>query len=572
MKKLVIYTRVSTDQQSTERQIQELEKWASNNEFKVDKTFEESMSGFITERPAFEALRSYVKEHDIKQILCYELSRIGRSTLQIHKEIEYFKKEGVNIYFLKDNLDTISEDRTKKLMLTILAGMAELETSVTKERTKSGMFRSAEKGKRIGYGRMPLGYATDERGFIKLNDEEVNLVQEIFRKAASGLSAGQIAKDFNSRGILTYTAKMGKNKILKTKEIVPAYWNPKSIKNIIKSTRYKGFREYGKGKGLTGKILPTPRIVSDEIWNEANKKINDHLGYLSRTKYEYLFKSKITCGQCEYTLKSLRKYSKQGVNNKFKDVLYYTCQSYLHTHQNCDCGRFRSEVFDEYIYRDLFEKKDGLSLAFKKENLDAKRIELNKKLEYWDKEKNTATKEKKNQTRMFAKGYIDEEELDSEMSKIMSRMNEAESAIMEIEKSLKRLQSSQKTFKEMILQYSTDADFATKRSLVEEYVQRIRVFKVDKIDFDINKIHTIELNWKDKENIVQNINFVKPKKNEVIWYVEIWPFDEINPIKTLITSASGTNFVSSGLKFNKESRLISLDLNLKNDNNENKTK
>ena len=74
------------------------------------------------------------------------------------------------------------------------------------------------------------------------------------------------------------------------------------------------------------------------------------------------------------------------------------------------------------------------------------------------------------------------------------------------------------------------------------------------------------MDWNDDKIPVKITHFKRPKKNEVIWYVELWSFDEIDPIVTLISSASGTNFTNSKLQFHKESRSISFELNLKNNN------
>jgi DNA invertase Pin-like site-specific DNA recombinase len=61
--KCVTYSRVSTDLQSTKSQLSDLKRYAINNDFIVVKDFEESVSGFITERDALEALKVFIKVH-----------------------------------------------------------------------------------------------------------------------------------------------------------------------------------------------------------------------------------------------------------------------------------------------------------------------------------------------------------------------------------------------------------------------------------------------------------------------------------------------------------------------------
>jgi DNA invertase Pin-like site-specific DNA recombinase len=547
----VIYARVSTNLQDTESQIQDLQKWVKYNDYEVSKIFTESVSGYDKgqERPELDKLKEYIKAHKIKQVITYELSRLGRSTRQTLTEIEYFTGEGVNLYFKKDNLNTISDNGINNLIITILSGIAEMEGTTLKDRVKRGRMLSASKGKRVGFTKMPLGYSADENGFIIINQEESGLVQSMYKAVASGISAGRLAKDLNEKGIPTFNDKIGRNKILRNGDVVQSRWNPKTIKNIIKNTRYKGSRNYG------GETLPVPRIVDDEIWEEANQKINDHTGYLSRTKYDYLFKSKITCGQCGYTLKSLRKYSKEGENKKHKDVLYYTCQSYLHTGENCDCGRFRSEVFDQYLYDIVFQIK-GMTTAIKKENSEGKKAELLKKIDYWNKEKDSLTKEQNKIKTLFIKGFINDEEMETELSKLIAKINEADSEIAGFKKALNHLQEPKILPVDLLKRNYLNADFATKRTFVEEYVQRIKVYKVENVDIDLGKISWSEVSWYD--NKPKKITFNQPKKNEVIWYVELWAYDDPEPHLILMTSASGTNYLNYHLDFKKNTRSISL--------------
>ncbi|MFZ2286871.1 MAG: recombinase family protein, partial [Bacteroidales bacterium] len=73
--KAVIYARVSTDRQKTKVQIEELREYAKLNNFEVVREFDETISGYVKDRDELSALKVFVKENNIKQILCFELSR-----------------------------------------------------------------------------------------------------------------------------------------------------------------------------------------------------------------------------------------------------------------------------------------------------------------------------------------------------------------------------------------------------------------------------------------------------------------------------------------------------------------
>ncbi len=111
MESIVIYSRVSTEEQDFTSQIEDLKKYVKNR-FKLDKVFAEKVSGFdlSKDRVQYDNMKRYVVEHNIKHIITWELSRFGRSALHTLNEIDYFSKQGVNIFFYKENLNTISDE------------------------------------------------------------------------------------------------------------------------------------------------------------------------------------------------------------------------------------------------------------------------------------------------------------------------------------------------------------------------------------------------------------------------------------------------------------------------------
>jgi len=125
---MVLYSRVSTQDQDYKSQFDDLRKWCKLNSFKVTKVFGEKVSGYdITkERAEYEAMKEYVIENHIKSIACWEISRLGRSTSKTLAEIEFFSSHNVNIFFKKENLSTLSDNATNKLILTILSSRLNL--------------------------------------------------------------------------------------------------------------------------------------------------------------------------------------------------------------------------------------------------------------------------------------------------------------------------------------------------------------------------------------------------------------------------------------------------------------
>lgn len=136
------YARVSTSQQSLETQINRLKKQGIEP-FRIfyDKISGKSMSG-----KGLELLKIKVEPGD--SILITKLDRLGRNTLEMIKLITEFNDKGVHVRFIDDGVST--EGATGKLVITILAAVAESERARIMERTNEGRVNAKEKGVKFG--------------------------------------------------------------------------------------------------------------------------------------------------------------------------------------------------------------------------------------------------------------------------------------------------------------------------------------------------------------------------------------------------------------------------------------
>ena len=150
----VIYTRVSTNDQTTQRQVNDLSKVEG---FEVVKTFSEKISGFsktMGERKGLQDMLKYVRKNDVKYILVSEVSRLGRNTVECLNLIHELENEGICLYI--HNLGcTIGKDCGQdsiltKLIVTIMADLARMESEQLSQRIKSGIRNRKEKGLHTG--------------------------------------------------------------------------------------------------------------------------------------------------------------------------------------------------------------------------------------------------------------------------------------------------------------------------------------------------------------------------------------------------------------------------------------
>ncbi len=158
MKKAVIYARVSStgDRQDTARQIKDLEKYARSQNVEIVKIYEEHVSGAkrIEERQVLTECLEYCIRNSVDFLLLSELSRLGRSTLQVLRSLEILHEAKVSVYIQNLGLYTLQANGKvnpiASIMVTVLAEMANIERSNIQYRLNSGRANYIANGGKLG--------------------------------------------------------------------------------------------------------------------------------------------------------------------------------------------------------------------------------------------------------------------------------------------------------------------------------------------------------------------------------------------------------------------------------------
>jgi DNA invertase Pin-like site-specific DNA recombinase len=193
MEKVVILARVSTDKQDYERQVNELTDYCRKMDWEVEKVFTNKVSGAKKneEREEIQELISYVNSNQIRRVVCLEISRMGRNTLEALKVIQILNEHKVSLYVKNYNLETLdSEGRVNpvaSLICTILLEVAAMERLTIKERMASGRDQYIEKCRREG---IKMGRPSTYRKSI---DEYKKQYQREFSLIRKGLSLANIS-------------------------------------------------------------------------------------------------------------------------------------------------------------------------------------------------------------------------------------------------------------------------------------------------------------------------------------------------------------------------------------------
>lgn len=154
--KVAILTRVSKDSQSYSRQITDLRNYANRMNYEVIGEFNEKISGAAKneDRQAISNLMSLLETKKVDKVLVWELSRLGRNTLEVLKSMEAFHSHGVSLFVLNYNIETLNEDGTinpmAQMMVTMLAEFSRAERSAIQQRLASGYKKHLAAGGKVG--------------------------------------------------------------------------------------------------------------------------------------------------------------------------------------------------------------------------------------------------------------------------------------------------------------------------------------------------------------------------------------------------------------------------------------
>jgi DNA invertase Pin-like site-specific DNA recombinase len=146
---VAIYCRVSSDDQCCERQERDLKAFARRAGHKIVAVFKETASGAVDDHPERKKVMELARAREIGAILVTELSRWGRSTQDLVQTLDDLHGWKVSV-LAQNGLSFDLSTSTGKLMRTIMAGLAEFERDLIRDRVKSGLAAARARGVKLG--------------------------------------------------------------------------------------------------------------------------------------------------------------------------------------------------------------------------------------------------------------------------------------------------------------------------------------------------------------------------------------------------------------------------------------
>ncbi len=151
MKRVALYLRVSTSEQTTKNQRRELIAVAKRQGWTVVEVFEDAgVSGAKgrSQRPGLDALLKGVARREFELVAAWSVDRLGRSLQDLLGVLQELHAKRVDLYLHQQGLDTTSP--AGKAMFQMLGVFAEFERSIIQERIKSGLARAKAEGRLLG--------------------------------------------------------------------------------------------------------------------------------------------------------------------------------------------------------------------------------------------------------------------------------------------------------------------------------------------------------------------------------------------------------------------------------------
>ena len=174
MKRVVIYTRVSSSDQHPETQLCDLRPLAKARGYEIAGEYTDTISGAKAKRPGLDRLMADARRGRFDGVLLWSFDRMARSVKHFLEVLDELNHLNIALVSFRENIDTSGP--LGRAMIVIVAAISELERSLIVERVRAGMRRARLEGRQIGRARL-----------------DVNREQVVIDRR-SGMSLSQVAK------------------------------------------------------------------------------------------------------------------------------------------------------------------------------------------------------------------------------------------------------------------------------------------------------------------------------------------------------------------------------------------
>ena len=551
-KQAAIYIRISTQQQNTDRQKQDLWAFAEKEGFDICEIYTDVVSGFKKneEMPDLERLKADSTKNLFSVILFSEFTRLSRTVTELNQSIDFFRKHNVDLYFQKQNRWVRKDDDLgTNILIQVLGVVASYEIELFAERSTSGKI-SALKNRGINLGGLPaFGYKSEDKTKrLIIDPDEVSTVKRIFKMYSDGLSAQKICDILNSENSKSpYKKRIAESierrnqkgydeKNYKRFDVESLVWTAASLNKILKNRLYIGERNSTMHKPdptNTDKIKKRKnreileiinitdenlKIIDENLFNDVQAKLKEN--YLIKntpTLHPTLLKSILKCGCCGRNVVSTK------ANGAYRYMCFGKIKDIKTRIINCtDSLEIAQYKLDGLVVQMILFRLADADRA----NKSTIRIgELTLQNEQNSKILFVKESELKNETETWLKYFEKSVRFDIPEDAIQVRKNEYDTKSQKLNQDINKLKveihNSENTIKSIKAMATSDtlkqqeetirANKTLLKQLTDEYIERVTLYPI----FD--KYSLVIINFKDGSESWGTIKSAK-YKNEEIWF------------------------------------------------------
>lgn len=353
--KCVILTRVSTQQQDYEAQVNDLKEWAASLGLEVVKDISTKESGFRSwdQKDGFNKVIDFMSSNQCRIILCTEPSRLARDKFVLEQIKNWLTNNKIQLYIKDINFKLFNDngevDMSTDILFSVQASIAQAEMKDKKKRMSRGLKELQKEGYCIT-GKTPFGYKrkiTEEkirgkhRSKFIIDTVQAEQIKQIYYWYMEGIngdptlcSISDINRECIAKGFDHYLhSRRNVNKCLKEE----AYTGYKITNNKRKNPEYWSYGNEDAPKYIPcTSELKFPPIISMELFQSVQKKMIGKNTHIDCTKNEIADKSRkhitllskiLRCPVCRHFLTGNYRY-KQGYLMNFyrctnKDCNYH---------------------------------------------------------------------------------------------------------------------------------------------------------------------------------------------------------------------------------------------------------
>ena len=310
--KVAIYARKSryTDSgESINAQIEKIKNYFREDHIDFSIFIDEGYSGSNLDRPEFKRLYNAIKRKEFNTVAVYRIDRIARNVVDFFKLFGEFEKYGVDLVSVTEGID--AKTAQGRFMVTILAGVADMERSNIVSRTIDGMEHIASRGFWTG-GTLPLGYKSikvlegeKHHAYLSRDEKEAKIVKFIYKTYNDCSKFRETMRRTNDKfnislSVSCIKAVLTSPRYVGSDELISSYLGSQGFK-IIGLNNGKGYLTYNlqSKRDKMAVVSKHDPIVDSYTWLKAQElhKKNIKAPRPNISNYTWLA-HKVYCGYC----------------------------------------------------------------------------------------------------------------------------------------------------------------------------------------------------------------------------------------------------------------------------------